>query len=177
MWGWLDGRGRGDERRGIGDIYLSVKNVCTFMLWLNFSSSLFLSLPLLPLSQIFFDYNNWFPTVINADFISNSATQDGGAMYARNTNTGITLNRSRFRSNRASTYGGAFALAAFNSGVVVRHCVFEQNSALDGGGAVHLFNGNGVLGQLTTDAEVCLHMCIRVCLFAVRCVYLKAIIY
>jgi len=127
---------------------------------MSFYLNSYLLLPLLTsihlsIAQIFFDYNNWFPTVINADFISNSATQDGGAIYARNINTGITLNRARFRTNHASTYGGAVALASYHSGVVARHCVFEQNSAVNGGGAVHFFNGNGAVGQLSTDAEVC----------------------
>ena len=72
---------------------------------------------------------------IYADFISNSATSEGGAIYNYNRGTITTINGD-FISNSASNYGGAI-FNSFGAKIDTINGDFISNSASNSGGAIY----------------------------------------
>ena len=74
----------------------------------------------------------------NCNFVNNTATGNGGALYILSSVGEFTLSNSRFTKNTAKTYGGA--VVSYNSDGKIIGCNFTDNIA-DNGGALH-FDGN-----------------------------------
>ncbi len=85
------------------------------------------------------------PSVVISD---NTAGNDGGAIYARNS---INLGIVEFKNNTSSGYGGAIFAATIR--MTMENTVFDGNTASSYGGAVYLTgsNGNDETIELTAD--------------------------
>lgn len=67
-------------------------------------------------------------------FINNTALEDGGAIYLRDSNDdNMTLSGVYFESNLAGYNGGALSSLDFNTGMKIIQCSFIANVASSGG--------------------------------------------
>ena len=82
-------------------------------------------------------------TISNSVFMNNSATSDGGAIYAsnlvKNDAVEMHITQSSFINNRADTSGGAIALS---DSIQINQCSFVNNTAKRGGGAILTIRDN-----------------------------------
>lgn len=74
----------------------------------------------------------------NCTFVSNTATEQGGAIRTDSPISETDLQRSRFRGNSAESGGAVHS----RSNIAVEHCVFENNEAELNGGAVDFADGS-----------------------------------
>ena len=89
---------------------------------------------------IYFDPNFSQGTVENCNFVNNSATADGGAVYI---NSGIVIN-CNFTDNSAAGSGGAIYFTSIGGNYEVKNCNFINNTALCNGSAIYFLENGGV---------------------------------
>lgn len=93
-----------------------------------------------------YSFNNLaFPLFANVQVLSNMATIDGGAMYFRVSNYGVTMESCLFANNFCTAHGGAIYFSTANYGALLSDCQFVNNTAKNGfGGGLAMLNENGV---------------------------------
>ena len=90
------------------------------------------------------------PTVIaNCDFENNSAVEFAGAIFARWTGAGVTLEDCNFTGNHCDGDGGAIVVEEASVQVHAMRCAFESNSAGDDGGVVAMQGGLATFSECT----------------------------
>ena len=93
---------------------------------------------------IYFNTNNMFLKVINAEFRENEALLNGGAIDMEYDNQGAIFANLKIISNSAKESGGAIYSLTYNLGAKFHKSTFHSNRAGADGGAIsfQLNNGN-----------------------------------
>ncbi len=91
-----------------------------------------------------FNIENWNNiTISNSIFENNKADNNGGAIYANNSD--IEILNSSFQNNYAGNKGGA--IYANNSAININENLFNENETIEYGGALYLYSLNAALIQ------------------------------
>jgi predicted outer membrane repeat protein len=77
-------------------------------------------------------YNNYVSFVL-CTITQNTASQQGGGMYADSNNDRLVIDSSEWRSNTANAEGGALCFVGFNYFTAMTDSIFESNDAKSGG--------------------------------------------
>jgi predicted outer membrane repeat protein len=102
---------------------------------------------------IYFNINNNFANILNAEFINNSASY-AGAIFFGTLNPGTLLANVLFQGNNCSKKGGAIYFLTYNSGVQFYNVSFQSNTALMAGGAIYFELNNGIIFYGTANDQI-----------------------